>query len=66
MSTEQEQYGWLINAGNHQTNFRSAVASAMLLKINSNIPVAVCVDKLKNWPTEYEEYVDYLIEYPFG
>ena len=66
MSIEQEQYGWLINAGNHKTSFQSAAASAMLLKIHSGISVAVCVDQLSKWPAEYEQYVDYVIEYPFG
>ena len=60
------EHGWLINAGNSQSLYKQAAASAMTLKINQQMPVAVCVDRADNWPDEYEDCVDYIVEYPFS
>ena len=60
------EHGWLINAGNSQSLYKQAAASAMTLKINQQMPVAVCIDRADNWPDEYEDCVDYIVEYPFG
>ena len=60
------EHGWLINAGNSQSLYKQAAASAMTLKINQQMPVAVCIDRADNWPDEYEDCVDYIVEYPFS
>ena len=60
------EHGWLINAGNSKSLYKQAAASAMTLKINQQMPVAVCIDRADNWPDEYEDCVDYIVEYPFG
>tara|TARA_B100000282_G_scaffold292891_1_gene267306 strand:+ start:366 stop:1211 length:846 start_codon:yes stop_codon:yes gene_type:complete len=60
------EHGWLINAGNSQSLYKQAAASAMTLKINQKMPVAVCIDRADNWPDEYEDCVDYIVEYPFS
>tara|TARA_B100000965_G_scaffold243736_1_gene204543 strand:- start:23901 stop:24746 length:846 start_codon:yes stop_codon:yes gene_type:complete len=62
---EQKQ-GWMINGGNSEQYYKMAAASAMMLKIHQSLPVAVCIDKVDNWPTEFEDCVDYVVEYPFG
>ena len=60
------EHGWLINAGNSQSLYKQAAASAMTLKMNQQMPVAVCIDRADNWPDEYEDCVDYIVEYPFS
>ena len=62
----EEQQGWIINAGNKLQSYYQAAASAMLIKMYSDLPIAVCVDKTDNWPKEYEDVIDYIVEYPFG
>ena len=66
----KEENGWLINAGNSEIFYNQALASAMLLKINQKMPVAICVDNLDKFKNivsaDFEDYVDYIIEYPFG
>ena len=44
------EHGWLNNAGNSQSLYKQAAASAMTLKINQQMPVAVCIDRADNWP----------------
>ena len=60
------EHGWLINAGNSQSLYKQAAASAMTLKINQQMPLAVCIDRADNWPDEYEDCVDYIVEYQFS
>mgnify|MGYP001171735034 CR=1 FL=1 len=65
MSHEEKQ-GWLINAGNNTQSYYQAAAVAMLIKIHSKLSVAVIIDKTENWPSEYNDCIDYIVEYPFG
>jgi len=66
MKQTVEKQGWLINGGNDEQYYNMAAASAMLLRLYQDLPVAVCVDKIDKWPKKYEGIIDYIVEYPFG
>ena len=50
MKQTVEKQGWLINGGNDEQYYNMAAASAMLLRLYQDLPVAVCVDKIDKWP----------------
>ena len=66
MKQTVEKQGWLINGGNDEQYYNMAAASAMLLRLYQDLPVAVCIDKIDKWPKKYEGIIDYIVEYPFG